>query len=292
MDGFKSDDKAVSEDEVMVSECDLQDISIMPLLNALHVHKTIAMLDLSHNMLGNGTMEKLQQVFISSGQKYGGLALDLHCNRFGPTTLFQICECPVLFARLEVLNISGNRLTDACGSYLSTILEKCKALYYLNIERCSITSRTVQKVADALDSQSVLAQLCLGHNNPISGNSIMNLMGKLSTLERFSELNLNGLKLSKTVVDSLCQLVKSSCLSGLMLGGSSIGTDGALQLTKSLFSGAQELVKLDLSYCGLTSEYITNLNAEVPMVGGILEINLGGNPVMQKASNIMLECTG
>ncbi|XP_034683390.1 protein TONSOKU [Vitis riparia] len=277
----------VSEDEVMVSECDLQDISIMPLLNALHVHKTIAMLDLSHNMLGNGTMEKLQQVFISSGQKYGGLALDLHCNRFGPTTLFQICECPVLFARLEVLNISGNRLTDACGSYLSTILEKCKALYYLNIERCSITSRTVQKVADALDSQSVLAQLCLGHNNPISGNSIMNLMGKLSTLERFSELNLDGLKLSKTVVDSLCQLVKSSCLSGLMLGGSSIGTDGALQLTKSLFSGAQELVKLDLSYCGLTSEYITNLNAEVPMVGGILEINLGGNPVMQEGGSAL-----
>lgn len=38
----------------------------------------------------------------------------------------QICECPVLFARLEVLNLSGNRLTDACGSYLSTILEKCK----------------------------------------------------------------------------------------------------------------------------------------------------------------------
>lgn len=38
---------------------------------------------------------------------------------------YQICECPLLFARLEVLNISGNRLTDACGSYLSTILTKC-----------------------------------------------------------------------------------------------------------------------------------------------------------------------
>ena len=36
------------------------------------------------------------------------------------------------------------------------------ALYCLNVERCSITSRTVQKVADALDSQSILSQLCLG----------------------------------------------------------------------------------------------------------------------------------
>lgn len=38
---------------------------------------------------GNGTMEKLQQ-FFTSGQKYGDLTLDLHCNRFGPTALFQV----------------------------------------------------------------------------------------------------------------------------------------------------------------------------------------------------------
>ncbi|KAJ6741025.1 PROTEIN TONSOKU [Salix purpurea] len=47
-----------------------------------------AVIDLSHNFLGNGTMEKLQQ-FLTSGQKYGDLTLDLHCNRFGPTALFQ-----------------------------------------------------------------------------------------------------------------------------------------------------------------------------------------------------------
>ncbi|TXG46367.1 hypothetical protein EZV62_028130 [Acer yangbiense] len=114
------------EDEVIVYDCELQDISITPLLNALHANKTVAMLDLSHNLLGNGTMEKLQQFFTTSSQKYGDMTLDLHCNRFGPTALFQICECSVLFTRLEVLNLSGNRLTDACGSYLSTILENCK----------------------------------------------------------------------------------------------------------------------------------------------------------------------
>lgn len=42
------------EDEIIASECELQDISITPLLNALNMHKTVAMLDLSHNLLGNG----------------------------------------------------------------------------------------------------------------------------------------------------------------------------------------------------------------------------------------------
>ncbi|KAF7840080.1 Protein TONSOKU [Senna tora] len=278
----------VSDDEIIVNECDLQDLSVTPLLNALLFHKTFAMLDLSHNMLGNGTMEKLQKVFAASGQTYGGLTLDLHCNRFGPTALFQICECSVLFARLEVLNFSGNRLTDACGSYLSTILKNCTALCSLNVERCHITSRTIQKIADALDTNSVLAQLCIGYNNPVSGNSVVNLLFKLSTLKRFSELNLSGLKLGKLVVDTLCQLAGTFTLSGLMLGSTSLGTEGAMQLARSLFSGTQltqELVKLDLSYCGLTSNNF--INAGATLFSSILELNLEGNPIMPEGSNTL-----
>ncbi|KAF5751807.1 hypothetical protein HS088_TW02G00825 [Tripterygium wilfordii] len=275
------------EDEVVASECELQDISIAPLLKALHAHKTVAMLDVSHNLLGNGTMEKLQQLF-KSGQKYGDLTLDLHCNRFGPTALFQICECPALFTRLVVLNISGNRLTDGCGSYLAAILENCKALYSLNIEHCFITSRTIQKIAGSLDSGSELAQLCIGYNNPISGNAIINLLAKLATLKSFAELNLNGLKLGAAVVDSLCLLARTSCLSQLRLACSGIGTDGALQLTESLFSGTQDSVKLDLSFCGLTSTYFHKLTANVNLISGILELNLGGNTGMEEGTNALV----
>lgn len=41
------------EDDVNVSECELQDISVIPLLNALHTHQGVALLDLSHNLLGD-----------------------------------------------------------------------------------------------------------------------------------------------------------------------------------------------------------------------------------------------
>ena len=37
-------------------------------------------------------MERLKQVFASSGQNYGALVLDLHGNRLGPTALFQVCS--------------------------------------------------------------------------------------------------------------------------------------------------------------------------------------------------------
>ncbi|EOX92458.1 Tetratricopeptide repeat (TPR)-containing-like protein [Theobroma cacao] len=206
----------------------------------------------------------------------------------------KICECHVLFTRLEILNISGNHLTDACGSYLSTILEKCKALYSLNVERCSITSRTIQKVVDALDIGSALTiTLLAGYNNPISGNfalvglsqqtnaiAITNLLRKLAKMKRFSNLSLNGLKLSKPVVAGLCHLSKTSCLSRLMLEGTGIGTDGALGLTQTFFSSTHEPLKLDLSYCGVTSTYVYQINTDVTFISGILELNLGGNPIM------------
>ncbi|BAS81256.1 Os02g0784100, partial [Oryza sativa Japonica Group] len=244
---------------VIVSDCGLQDLSITPFLDALKLHKTIAVLDLSHNMLGNQTIERLQQIFSSSSQTYGGLTLDLHCNRFGPTALFQICECAVMTNRLEVLNLSGNRLTDACGSYLFTVLQKCKALYSLNVEQCSITSRTVQKMADALHEGSVLSHLSLGNNNPISGNTMLSLLSKLASLKRFSELSLTGIKLNKLMADKLCLLAQSSCLSGFLLGGTNIGSGGATKLTEALSCASQELLRLDLSNCGLTTPDFSQL---------------------------------
>ncbi|CAM8951053.1 unnamed protein product [Rhodiola kirilowii] len=280
-------DLEVSEDEVIATDCDLQDMSIKPLLKALHTLKTVSMIDLSHNMLGNGTMEALRQIFLSSGQAYGSLSMDLHCNRFGATALFQICECPVLFDRLEMLNLSGNRLTDACGSYLSTILEKCKALYSLNIERCSVTSRTIQKIADSLNSGSSLTHLSIGENSPISANVTAHLLEKLETLKRFSELSLKGIKLSKSVIDRLCRLIEVVCLSGLMLGSTNTGSDGALKLIEKLSSGTQELVKLDLSYCNLSSECIVQLNKNAELIGGIAELNLGGNAITLEGKNAL-----
>uniref|UniRef100_I1P4X4 Uncharacterized protein n=1 Tax=Oryza glaberrima TaxID=4538 RepID=I1P4X4_ORYGL len=227
-------------------------------------------------MLGNQTIERLQQIFSSSSQTYGGLTLDLHCNRFGPTALFQICECAVMTNRLEVLNLSGNRLTDACGSYLFTVLQKCKALYSLNVEQCSITSRTVQKMADALHEGSALSHLSLGNNNPISGNTMLSLLSKLASLKRFSELSLTGIKLSKLMVDKLCVLAQSSCLSGFLLGGTYIGSGGATKLTEALSCASQELLRLDLSNCGLTTPDFSQLCTNLSQIN-IVDLNLGGN---------------
>ncbi|KAG9128852.1 hypothetical protein Leryth_009609 [Lithospermum erythrorhizon] len=277
----------VSEDEVIITDCDLHDISVAPLLAALQA-KMISVLNLSHNALGNGTMERLRQVFLSSGQNYGGLVLDLHSNRLGPSALFQICECSVLYTRLEVLNISGNRLTDSCSSYLSKIVQNCRALYSLNIENCSITSRTIQKVADSVDPESELTHLSIGHNNPISAIAITNLLLNLAKTKRVQELNLNGIKVSKSVVNSLCQLVETSCVSGLMLGGTGIGMEGASQLTKSLSNESQQPLKLDLSSCKLTSAYIAGLNAESALTSSILELNLEGNPIKREGIGALL----
>ena len=50
----------------------------------------------------------------------------------------------------------------------------------------------------------------------------------LDTPKSLSQLQLNGIKVHKTVVDSLCKLMRVRCLSGLIIGDMRIGTEGAI----------------------------------------------------------------
>ncbi|KAK9110442.1 hypothetical protein Sjap_018502 [Stephania japonica] len=276
----------VSEDEVVLSDCELQDVSITPLLDALQQHKTIAVLDLSHNLLGNETMEKLQQIFLSSSQKYGGLTLDLHCNRLGPTSLFQICECPVLLARLEVLNISGNRLTDACGSYLSSILENCKALYCLNIEQCSITSRTIQKVADAIGSESVLAQLYLGTLSSVIGAVTQNLMNALSTVTSLV-LMLSFIKRISKIIQALAEASSKSLQTKLYDSCTSSGNGFSAEITESLYTAWSSGLRSAMSN-SLLSIYLHGLLTRLAM-DRLFILHLGTSNIENEGNRNMRE---
>lgn len=64
--------------------------------------------------------------------------------------------------------------------------------------------------------------------------------------------------------------------------------ESAIQLIKPLSKDTGELVRLDLSVCGLTSDYIVRLNDEASLITSILELNLGGNPIMKEVRFFLL----
>ncbi|KAK1660988.1 hypothetical protein QYE76_049147 [Lolium multiflorum] len=139
--------------------------------------------------------------------------------------------------RLEVLNLAGNRLTDSCSSYIVTILQKCKALYSLDVEQCSITSRTVQKMADALHEGWVLSHLSIGCKKHHALRMLLFLQG------------------------------------------------GIIRLTEALSSSSQELLRLDLSNCGLTAPEFSQICTKFSQICtnlcriNILDLNLGRNSI-------------
>lgn len=61
-----------------------------------------------------------------------------------------------------------------------------------------------------------------------------------------------------------------------------------MQLADSLFSGTNELVKLDLSYCQLTSNYV--LNTSFTLFCSLLELNLEGNSIMPEVCCLDFYC--
>lgn len=70
-------------------------------------------------------------------------------------------------SRISIINCSSLSNILDYGFLLSRDNQITCVLYFvglcsLNIEHCSITSRTIQKVADGLSAGSVLEQLCIG----------------------------------------------------------------------------------------------------------------------------------
>lgn len=63
--------------------------------------------------------------------------------------------------------------------------------------------------------------------------------------------------------------------------------DGALQLTESLSCETHELVKFDISCCGLSPNYFSQFSTN-GLLGGILELNLGGNSITQEVNYLLI----
>lgn len=56
----------------------------------------------------------------------------------------------------------------------------------------------------------------------------------------------------------------------------------AIELMDSWNNENRELIKLDLSCCLLTSDYVIKLQTNPSWINGVLELNLAHNPLMQE----------
>ncbi|MQM05860.1 hypothetical protein Taro_038676 [Colocasia esculenta] len=197
----------VSEDEVIVSDCGLQDVSISPFLDALQEHKTLSVLDVSHNLLGNKTMEKLHQIFTQSGQTYGGLTVDLHCNQFGPTALFQdgmtqltdalskgpgelvnfdvsycglvsqdimILRASTFIVGVTELNLGGNSVgREGCDALASLLADPRCCLQVLNLSKCHLGLAGLLHMLKTLSENESLEELYLADNADINSEATL-----------------------------------------------------------------------------------------------------------------------
>lgn len=276
-----------SYEEVDASSCDLQDISVRPLINALQENEALSFLDLSHNLLGNATINAIQEMVAATNQCDLGLTLDLHKNQLGAGALVQIAKCPVTLSRLEVLKLSGNRLTDAAGRNLAAIVGQSKALATLEIERCGLTTRTIQQISSSLQPESSLVKLCIGHNNPIGGSALSSLFQKLSRLLSFTELDIRGIELDDKGVLAAASLMKSSSLSVLNMAGCEIQNHGAQVMCKALAGTTVQLLNLDLSSCRLSREPALEVCHKMASIYGLSTLNLSNNQLSEQGAEVL-----
>lgn len=129
-------------------------------------------------------------------------------------------------------------------------------------------------------------KLSIGKNNYIGGKTMDNLLKKLSMLKNFSELDVTDVTLDMTSLESLCDLLQSSSISALAIGGTEIELCGALKLSGSLATRRTTLTMLDMSFCDVDFHEGSKLCQDL-ILHGLVQLNLSGNRLEERGANVL-----
>ncbi|XP_024518191.1 protein TONSOKU isoform X2 [Selaginella moellendorffii] len=275
--------------EVDACDCDLDDVSIWPLLLALDDIGSLFSIKLAHNQLGRLT--GLQKILGDTKNSDTGLLLDLHDNNLVANSLSEISKCSITLRRLEVIILSGNLLTDGVGHDLARILEHAPRLHTLKVEECGLTTLTCQKLTNALQSGSCLQRLSIGKNNPIAGYALTALLKKLATLPSFEALDISGLQVcGPTGVEGIVHLIQeTSTLSQLLMRQLEMRPEFWERIGNAISENSSDLSTVDVTGCKILPEVGDRLYRHLVTSPALATLSLAGNHLSSQSVQLIVE---
>eukprot|EP01119_Soliformovum_irregulare_P020647 TRINITY_DN6721_c0_g1_i1.p1 TRINITY_DN6721_c0_g1~~TRINITY_DN6721_c0_g1_i1.p1 ORF type:complete len:388 (+),score=92.72 TRINITY_DN6721_c0_g1_i1:95-1258(+) len=221
--------------EINMSGNNLTDRGIELLAPCIGQQSKLAVLNLSHNLIGPIGFKCLRSLLLEKG--YGDLKLDLSMNRLGDRGASLVGQMLEKVPRIQELDLNGNDIGDLGAMSIASGIQFNIHLQKLNLGSNSIGDKGARIIRTALETNTTLTHLWL-HSNSIAG---MNGWGLFhSIIDRDSKTPLEYLSLSFNQlqngdIEKFCEaLADNTRLRELDLGFNKLGQLGANKLSKSL----------------------------------------------------------
>ncbi|XP_028813233.1 leucine-rich repeat-containing protein 31 [Denticeps clupeoides] len=277
--------------ELHLVDCQLTNLDIKALGQALHKLPSLEVLDLSCNRLLSSGLGDLCPFMNATP---GLTELHLHMCGLQQDCLSIIGEALKFLPGLQFLDLSGNKATGGGFSEMTMHLAQLTHLRSLALHSCRLTEDDIKALAQVVPSLVELNELDVSGNRKI-GDAVQSLFAVLPFL-KMRKLPLNGCCLSTgaclalgLAMPSLSQLESINMSWNKCLGGN-------LKVLLGSLPPACKLQELRLSSCGLTTEDILYL-ASTSRRGALsalkqLELSYNGGVGDSGWSGLFGEATG
>jgi diadenosine tetraphosphatase ApaH/serine/threonine PP2A family protein phosphatase len=200
----------------------------------------LSSLDLSRNALQAGSVKVLCHVFEILRDRLRHVVLS-ECKISSEKVFATLVDGLLLLDDLESLDISGNGLTDKCGSLLATLLQRSPKLVILNLSRNRLGEKALDLYGKEL-GPSQLTRLDLSDNR-VSVTGCRELCSGIIAAQTITNLDLRNTGLTSKNVEALSSMI-AGCNSLLSINLSQnklkedfgLGIAGGLKANSSITS--------------------------------------------------------
>ena len=183
-----------------LQNCQISNLGMKLLANALIVNKTLEKLDVSNNEMGNQGVASLASA-LKENQTL--TTIDLGSNLIGVVGIEKLANALIVNKSLKNLDVSNNEIGNQGVESLASALKENQTLTSLHLGSNLIGDVGIEKLANALIVNESLTNLDVSNNN-IGNQGLKVLIDALKQNQTITNLNLNDNKsITYTGIDAL-----------------------------------------------------------------------------------------
>lgn len=272
----------------------LGDIGLLTLIRYLKQSHSLVHINLRNNDLSSHSLSTLFELL---GKHLSIVSVDIssndsyHRNKLGVKGALNL---PVMLKNplITFLNLFGTSLTSDSLEYIAEGLKGNSSLLYLNIGYNDICPKNLSSLVNVLSSTHV-QDLNLEQNR--LGDEGVRILSTQLIAEKDPKCKINKLNLSKNKIGTtgashlLSALQRNEVLKELSLEGNSVGKEIGPHIASFLCSNSQ-LQVLNLRSCKLQFEGVWGVARGLIKNKGLLHLNLSRNSVGNKGIDALSQC--